>query len=187
MAQAEAKHYHTICIKPQLRYSLFHSCSHATGQQVTLPSAKSVARESVLCLMRGIEKPQGKGAGRVIWAEGAVGNGHSDLRWLNFTVVWTSSIQWKPYSEFWPFPGLETFSTIPSRCWTAAVSHGFGSATPSLEPTPTLYSALGCQWFGALRFVFSHPAMSTKRPSVAPASTKKALTLEIKLSITAHL
>jgi len=42
--------------------------------------------------------------------------------------------------------------------------------------------------FWILCFVFSHPIMSTKRPSVSPASgeKKKAITFEMKLKIIAQ-
>ena len=52
------------------------------------------------------------------------------------------------------------------------------------EP-PTVHSALRCQHFRTLGFEFSHPMMSTKCPSVSPASgeKRKAIILEMKLKI----
>lgn len=48
-----------------------------------------------------------------------------------------------------------------------------------------LYSVLCCQHFWISCLVFSHPIMSTKHPSVPPASgeKRKAITLEKKLKI----
>lgn len=89
--------------------------------------------------------------------------------------------------EFWSFPQLVTSSTI--------VTCEAGQCAPPSQAWDhqgkwlILHSVLSCHHFCRCDIVlFSYPIISTKCPSMFPASgeRKKAITLEIKLKIIAQ-